>query len=139
MPLSILLPMVIVGIAGITLLLHLLNLSRPLHFPDEAAARAAWLREFPDVPVDRVILCKTCLAALIETNSGPGVVWAMGADSTARFLTGARATARPNGVMLSLPDFTAPQIFIAMGPDEKDVWLSRLADPEPQSSEVQNA
>lgn len=36
MPLNILLPMVIVGIAGIVLLLHLLGLSRPARFETEA-------------------------------------------------------------------------------------------------------
>ena len=42
MPLSILLPMVILGIAGIAVLLHVLGLSRRATLSDAAAARAAW-------------------------------------------------------------------------------------------------
>ncbi|UYV36235.1 hypothetical protein N4R57_14560 [Rhodobacteraceae bacterium D3-12] len=126
MPLSILLPLVVVGIGGITILLHLLDLSRPLHFADEQAARAAWEREFPDIPATGAILCKTRTAALIETRDGPGVVWAMGVDSAARALDGARAARKPKGLMLYLPDFTAPKLFLALDQDEADLWLSRL-------------
>lgn len=41
MPLSVLLPLVIAGIAGVTLLLHFLGYSRAAVLADEAAARAA--------------------------------------------------------------------------------------------------
>lgn len=130
MPLSILGPMVVVGIGGIAILLHLLDLSKPMYFADEAAARAAWEREFPDIPATRAILCKTQLAALIETRDGPGVVWAMGVDSAARSLYGARAAKRPKGLMLYLPDFTAPKLFLALDEEETALWLSRLPRQE---------
>ena len=126
MPLSILLPMVVIGIAGIAVLSHLLGLSRPLRFTDDAAAEAAWRREFPDVPARRVILCHDHSAALIETDAGPGVVWPMGADSTARFLTGARFDRWAEGVTLTLPDFTAPRIRLRLDPEEADYWRSEL-------------
>ena len=56
MPLHILGPMVVIGIAGIVVILHLLGLSRTRRFDSEAEARAAWEREM-DAPVSRVILC----------------------------------------------------------------------------------
>lgn len=126
MPLHILGIMVIGGIAGIAVLLHLLGLSRPKRFEDKAAARAAWAEEFPEVPVNRAVLCRNRAAALIETPQGPGVVWPMGADSTARFLTGARITRTRDGILIRLPDYTAPRIRLSLDPDEATAWLTAL-------------
>ena len=128
MPLSILLPMVTLGIAAIAVLLHLLGLSRRATLPDVAAARAAWLREFPtDAPI-HVTLCDNRSAALIATETGRGVVWPMGADTTARYLTGARLTATSSGLRLDLPDYTAPCIHIALDPDEAAAWQDTLKE-----------
>ena len=129
MPLHILGIMVVVGIAGIAVLLHLLGLSRPKRFEDEAAARAAWADEFPEVPVNRAVLCRNRAAALVETPQGPGVVWPMGADSTARFLTGARVTRTANGILIRLPDYTAPRIRLSLEADEAEAWLTELEQP----------
>ncbi len=90
MPLSILLPLVIGGITFIALLLHGLGLSSRKRIDSAETARIAWRDEFPEVTPIRVILCRDQHAALIMTAQDPGVVFAMGADSTARFLTGAR-------------------------------------------------
>ncbi|GAW35609.1 hypothetical protein RA2_02673 [Roseovarius sp. A-2] len=128
MPLSILLPMVVVGIACIAVLLHLLGLSRRATLPDTAAARAAWLREFPaDAPI-HVTLCDNRSAALIATETRRGVVWPMGADTTARYLTGARARRTKTGLRLNLPDYTAPQIHLALDPDEVAAWQDALKE-----------
>jgi len=128
MPLSILLPMVVVGIAGIAVLLHLLGLSRRATLADAAKARAAWLREFPtDAPI-HVTLCDNRSAALIATETGRGVVWPMGADTTARYLTGARVTKTSSGLRLDLPDYTAPRIHIALDPDEATAWQDALKE-----------
>ncbi|MEQ8899900.1 MAG: hypothetical protein RID11_07105 [Roseovarius sp.] len=128
MPLSILLPMVVLGIACIAVLLHLLGLSRRATLPDAAAARAAWLREFPgDAPV-HVTLCQDHSAALIETETGRGVVWPMGADTTARHLTGARTRRTKTGLRLDLPDYTAPRIHLTLAPDEAAAWQDALKE-----------
>jgi len=128
MPLSILLPMVVLGIAGIAVLLHLLGLSRRAVLADEAAARAAWLREFPaDAPI-HVTLCHDRSAALIETGQGPGVVWPMGADTTARYLTGARARRTKTGLRLDLPDYTAPRVHLTLDAGEAARWQDALKE-----------
>lgn len=128
MPLSILLPMVVLGIACIAVLLHLLGLSRRAVLADEAAARAAWLREFPtDTPL-HVTLCQDRCAALIETGRGRGVVLPMGADTTARYLTGARARVGATGLRLDLPDYTAPRIHLTLAPDEVAAWQDALKE-----------
>ena len=128
MPLSILLPMVIFGIAGITLLLHLLGLSRPAILADAAAARAAWLDEFPQDPPTRVTLSHDNHAALIETAEGHGLVWPMGADTTARYLTGARVARTGTGLRIELPDYTAPRIRLALDAAEIARWPALMED-----------
>lgn len=122
MPLSLLLPMVILGIAGIALLLHVLGLSRPALLANAAAARSAWLREFPDDAPGRITLSHDNHAALIETAQGHGVVWPMGADTAARYLTGAQITRTEAGLSISLPDYTAPRIRLRLGADELESW-----------------
>ena len=129
MPLHILGPMVVIGIAGIVVILHLLGLSRTRRFDSEAEARAAWEREMDDAAVTRVILCHNHAAALIETEQGPGVVWPMGADSTARYLSGARIDRTADGIVIRLPDFTAPRIRLRLDPDEAALWLTELEQP----------
>lgn len=128
MPLGILLPLVVLGIAGIAVLLHLLGLSRRATLPDEAAARAAWLREFPCDAALHVTLCHDRSAALIATETGRGVVWPMGADTTARYLTGARARRTKTGLRLDLPDYTAPRIHLSLDPDEAAAWQDALKE-----------
>ena len=128
MPLGILIPMVVIGIAGITLLLHLLGQSKTANLSDEDAARRAWLREFPDAPPRRVVLSHDRHAALIDTDEGPGVVWPMGADTTARLLAGARTERTATGLRIDLDDFAAPHIHLHLDPDEADLWPALIRD-----------
>jgi len=128
MPLSILLPMVVLGIAGVAVLTHLLGLSRRATLPNEAAARAAWLREFPGDTPDRVTLCRNHSAALIETANGRGVVWPMGADTTARYLARARITPTKTGLRLDLADYTAPRIHLTLDADEAAAWQDAVKE-----------
>lgn len=126
MPLSLLLPMVILGIAGIALLLHLLGLSRPALLASEAAARAAWLREFPEDTPTRVVLSHDNHAALIDTAQGRGIVWPMGADTVARYLTGAEIIRTSTGLNIDLPDYTAPRIRLRLDESELERWPALL-------------
>ena len=52
MPLFILLPLVVLGIAGLVGLVHLLGHSTPLALPDEDTVRKHWQRHFPDDRID---------------------------------------------------------------------------------------
>lgn len=128
MPLSVLLALVICGIIGIAVMLHVLGLSRAACLADAGAAKAAWLREFPEDTPTRVILSHDHHAALIETEGGPGVVWAMGADTTARALSGARIRRTDTGLRIDLPDFTAPHIRLRLDRDEAAHWSTRMKD-----------
>jgi hypothetical protein len=122
MALGILLILVGGGITGIAVLLHLLGLSKPATLQDEAAAAKAWADEFPEDPALKVVLCHDRHAALITTARGRGVVWPMGADTTARYLTGARIHPTKTGLRIDLPDFTAPHIHLTLDADEARAW-----------------
>jgi len=128
MPLSILLPMVLLGIAGLAGLMHLLGLSRRTRLADAAAARAAWLREFPGDASVTVTLCRDGSAALIATARGHGLVWGVGADTTARHLSGARLLPTRRGLRIDLPDYTAPHIRLSLDPDEAAAWQEALKE-----------
>lgn len=127
MPLPVLIIVVVCGIAGIAWLVQASRLSRPRTFDTEDDARAAWSREFPDLPAGTVTLTQKRAAALVMTPQGPGLVWPMGADSTARLLRGARATPTAEGLDLRLPDPSAPRLRLVLTRDEATAW-ARIID-----------
>ena len=126
MSLPVLVALVVLGIAAVALTIHATGLSDPRRFATEAEARAAWTREFPSSPITGVTLCRSGRAALISTPLGAGVVWPMGADSTARGLSGARVTQREGGLILHLPDYAAPTVRLHLDPDEITLWTERI-------------
>lgn len=122
MPLHWLVILVVAGIAGIALITHRLGWSAPRRFATEVEARAAWSREFPDLPAGTVALTRQGAAALVMTAQGPGLVWPMGADSVARLLNGARARPTAKGLDLYLPDPSAPHLRLVLDQDEVKAW-----------------
>lgn len=136
MPLEILLILVIAGIACIAVLLQLLGYSRQQPFTQHSA-RAAWLRQEPEISPRRVDLSGDRLAALIDTDRGPGLVWQMGADSTAHWLGGARVAATRDGLHLRLGDFAAPSVRVRLPPGAARDWADRIAAAaHPQDTEI---
>ena len=128
MPLHILLVLVIGGIAGIGLALHLLGLTDAPSL-DEDSARAAWARAHPDDPVNRVSVTRDGRVARIWSAAGRGIVWRMGADTCARRLTGVEeAHARGSRVTLKLKDYTAPRVFLRLTPEEQEDWADWMAN-----------
>lgn len=129
MPLHILLILVIGGIAGIALALHLLGLSRADPFTQDTA-HAAWLRNRPDDTILRIELTAEGHAARVTTNHGRGILWQMGADSCARLIDGTEEVlAGPGSVTLHLNDYTAPKIRLRLTPQEQDDWASWITQP----------
>lgn len=125
MPLHILGPMVVIGVIAIAVLLHLLGLSRQLRF-DDSAARMAWLRHFPDIPVRDVVLAPDGHAALILTPDGPGVVFAMGADSAAKPLSGARLRQSTDSLGFVFDDIGTPRLTLPMPPAQQERWIKAM-------------
>lgn len=130
MPLEILLILVVGGIGAIALLLHLSGRSRQTRL-DESAARAAWLRQFPDISVRDVLLAQTHQAALITTATEPqglGLVWSFGADTVARDLLAAEVKVSGRSLRIRFNDFAAPQAILRLPPPEAAHWHQRIVD-----------
>ena len=125
MPLHILGPMVVIGVLAIAVLLHLLGLSQRLRF-DAGSARQAWLRHFPDAAIQDVFVAPDGHAALILSSDGPGVVFAMGADSAAKFLRGAELQPDHKDLHIRYSDIGTPVISIPMPSLQQDRWIKAM-------------
>ena len=126
MPLQILLPLVVGGIAAIAVILHLLGLSRPRRFDGVDDAMRAWRREQPDRPPTGAYLAGDGRAALITLDAGTGLVWCHGADTVARPLGGARITETAQGLRINLPDFAAPEVRCRLAREDREIWKKLL-------------
>ena len=133
MPLSVLLILVVGGIAGIALLLHLLGYSRRARLSDAKAAGALWADRYPGAPLIDVTLTEDRTAALIRSQAGPGVIWAFGSDFVVRDLTLDHFTLRENAdrVVIHTDDGTAPHIALTLTKAERPTWYAVLGAPRP--------
>ena len=127
MPLYLLLVLVVAGIAGIALMLHLTGRSRPKTLSDEIA-RAEWARHFPDEPVVDLTITEDRHAAIVRTRAGAGLLWSFGDDTVARPLLDFDFIETKDGIRVDFHDFTAPGITIHLDPFERRHWLN-LMDP----------
>lgn len=131
MPLELLLALVVLGIAGIAALLHALGYTAGLTLDSEDAVRAQWQRLYPDDDAPGAIhLSADGRAALVETGDGPGLIWVMGADSTAHKLTGADLRDTPDGLYIDLHDFAAPGLNVRLGPEARAIWRALIPTPD---------
>ena len=111
MPLTILLPMVIIGMCQGSRCFCIFWACRDL--PGSTARRR---RGLPGCANSRKIrrraspCARTTVRRLIEARQGFGIVWPMGADTTARYLAGASVIQNDIGLRIDLPDYTAPRI-----------------------------
>ncbi|WP_027235134.1 hypothetical protein [Leisingera caerulea] len=126
MPLELLLALVAGGITAIAVLLHVTGRSRQAVLTAESS-RAAWLRQYPQDRVQNVLPAASGHAALIAADSGPGLVWAFGADSVARHLGGAAIAESAGGLRISFKDFSAPGVSVALTRAERARWQAVIA------------
>jgi hypothetical protein len=123
MPLSALIPVVVIGIAGIAVLLHLLGLSAPRRLAEPSEALEAWTREFPNAPAVAAHLSADQRAALILlANGATGLVWCIGADTVARPLLGADVIDTGTGLEVYLHDMAAPHVSVVLSPQDRTRW-----------------
>ncbi len=121
MPLEILLVLVIGGLAGIALLLHLTGRSqRRVLTPDNA--RAEWRRHFPEDMVIDVTVAHDCHSALIRTETGAGLLWSFGADTVGRHLLDFDWLEHPQGLAVHFHDFGAPSVVVRLDETERRHW-----------------
>lgn len=125
MPLIILLALVIVGISGIAVILHLMG-KTSLRLMDPEDARAAWHRHVPDEAVQQVIVADSGHAALILTEQGPGLVWSFGADTVARHLLDFDLIDDGENLKVIFHDYTAPKAILHLTDAERRQWQSLM-------------
>lgn len=130
MPLNILLPVVIAGIAGITLLILLLRPTPRLIFATADEAIEAWNRRNPFHPATRAMVNPAGTHALIVTETKPGLLWSMGADPVTRLLDMPfKLTEHNKGLVVRTDDVTAPRIAIPLHDAElRRNWRALLED-----------
>ncbi|MFP4450148.1 MAG: hypothetical protein ACLFP0_04385 [Rhodosalinus sp.] len=108
-------------------------MSRRAGLADAGAARAGWMREFPDHRVTEIGLLSEGHAALVTAAGGAWIVWTMGADTATRRRAGLRARRGANRLILRFPDWGAVRLALvtqdeahAIPPDlDKDAWARK--------------
>lgn len=126
MPLYVLLILVVGGISGVALALHMLGLSRVPRWSEDQA-RAAWLREFPDMAPRAVTLNAAGTAAMIASDNSRGLVWQFGADSAVHLLEGHHLQDHRRGLRVVFADFAVPSTIIPLTDAETPIWKKELA------------
>lgn len=130
MPLELLLILVIGGIAAIAVLLHLSGRSQE-RLLDDAEARRAWHRQFPESRIAEQIVAQSGHAALIRDTdaSAPlGLVWSFGADTVARTLQDVTLHQTPNGLSIRFADYSAPHVRLQLTATETQRWQQIIQD-----------
>jgi len=128
MPLSVLVSLVVVGISGIALLLHLAGRSKRCVLTREDA-EAAWERHFPGDIVEQVTVSRDSHAALVLTHLGPGLLWAFGADTVARRLEDFDLIDTGDGLRVEFHDFTASSVTLVLDDFERPHWRNLMRAP----------
>ncbi|MCF6430832.1 hypothetical protein [Leisingera sp. MMG026] len=126
MPLELLLALVAGGISAIAVILHLSGRSERAVLTTETA-RKAWLRHCPGDSIRDVLPAAGGHAALVAAQSGPGLVWAFGADTVARHLHAAAVSPSPAGLRFDFKDFSAPALSLALTGTERAHWQALIA------------
>ncbi|WP_170605967.1 hypothetical protein [Ruegeria arenilitoris] len=127
MPLEILLVLVVVGISGIGLMLHLTGRSRMRVLTHDLAWQD-WLRHFPDDDVVDVTVSHDGHFALIRTTEVAGLLWSFGADTAARHLLDFDWLEHPEGFEILFHDFSIPRVIVRLDETERRHWR-HLLDP----------
>lgn len=125
MPLEILLILVIGGIGAIALLLWLTGLGAQKVLTEEETL-SEWARHYPDDQVKSVWLTHDCHAALVVTETKPGLLWVLGADTVARHLFDFDMIDDTRGLSIDFHDYTAPTVRLTLDEDERVVWKNLI-------------
>lgn len=128
MPLHILGPMVVIGILGIAVLLHLMGLTAPKRLTSEREALAAWRRAFPGSHPISARLSSDRRAALVTTHRNIGLVWCFGDDTVARGIKRATVRDTPLGLAFDMPDFAAPHVDVSLSAHDLTLWKDLVND-----------
>ena len=133
MPLHIILPIVIFGIAGIVLLVHLTGGTVTRRIADLADAQKLWAGDFPDEVLSDLRIDDPGRVALVQLQDGrQGILWAFGGDAVVRHLIAPPEVAETDtGLTLRLRDYTAPAIRVTLADkNDRAAWRAALNKPK---------
>lgn len=113
MSLGLLVAMVVVGVSGVVLIVHLTGGGAPARLAGEAAARERFAFDFPDPGVRSVHLTRAGEAAFLALEDGRvGIVQAVGGKFLTRLVAASDLAGAPRAtdstLALRLRDFTWP-------------------------------
>lgn len=131
MPLPVLGALVVFGIGGVVLLVHLLRMSRRTVFDDEAAVRACFDHDYPDRRISEVALADDRRAALVLTDAGPGAVTSLGDGAVTRLFSPGdvrKVEERESGLRLALADFGAPTLSFSCADGARRARVKRMLE-----------
>ena len=116
MPLQIILPIVVFGIAGIVWLVHSSGWTVHRRIHDLADAQALWQADFPDEGLSKLRCDDENRVALVWLLDGRmGLIWSFGDDVVARHLDRPPVVqATSSGLALGLNDYTAPRVDVTL-------------------------
>ena len=125
MPLTVLLPIVVIGIGGIALLLHLMGKSRRLRLTDNGQVAEIWHNQYPNSVITGVHFASGGHHALLETDEGVGLVWSMGVRAACREIPGTAGVKTKGSALIVQPgDYSAPQIKVPLDSEaEAERWM----------------
>ena len=129
MPLGLLALLVVFGIGGIVLLVHLTGGSASARLADDAAVHSAWAEDWPEEPVFDVERNAAGTAALVRTTDAEGLIWTFGADTVSRKLEpGAIRALRPveDALEVRFAAFDCPAVTLPLTRAELPDWHARL-------------
>ena len=130
MPLPILGALVVLGIGGLVLLIHLLGWSKRPQYVDEAAAAAALITDYPHAKIQQMRLADDRRAALFLLSTGVGFAAPFGEGRLTRVLNAEdirRVDEGRDGLTIRLTDYTAPKLEVMIADAEaRQVWAKRL-------------
>ena len=130
MPLPILGALVVLGIGGLVLLIHLFGWSKRPQYADEAEAAAALMTDYPNATIQQARLADDRRAALFLLSTGVGFAAPFGEGRLTRVLNVEdirRVDEGRDGLTIRLTDYTAPQLDVMIADAEaQQVWAKRL-------------
>lgn len=125
MSLTVLIGLVVAGIALIALLLHLTGRSRRRSL-DQDSARGEWLRHFPGDDIREIVVSNDGHAAILLTDEGPGLLWAFGADTVGRRLQDFDLIEDGDSLLVQFHDFATPSVRLTLDDFEKTHWTNLM-------------
>ena len=129
MPLHITLIIVVFGISGTVLLVHLIGWTRSRHIQGLSDARAIWDDFFPEEAIISVLESDDECAALLTLESGAhGLIWSLGDEPVVRLLHDPKpAMETSTGLRIRLAEFSAPYVDVHLAnPADRARWTAIL-------------